>query len=122
MGDRINYPPLEGLQFQTATFATLAAGALDTINITNPQGAPKLVGLYFNPAIDIRVTIRNQNQQREFLQGFSTKIGNVGFIPLSQYVGETGRLIITALNQETSAQTPAFSLVFVANDPSKTSG
>jgi len=109
------YPPLEGVQFQTVRFDALAAnGGSDAKNLTNPQGAPKLVGLYFDPSIDERITIRNQFAQREFLQGFSTKIGNVGFIPLAQYIGATGRLIITVENQESSIESPVFSFVFVA--------
>lgn len=40
-----------------------------------PEGYTKVTGVYFNPAEDVRLTIKSQNLNSDILSNFSTAIG-----------------------------------------------
>lgn len=108
------YPKLLGYKFQSAVFSSIAASTVGNGQVKNPVGTNKLVGMYFDPAIDIRVKGQIQSARDFFLDNFSTKIGNVGFIPLSEDLQPTDIIILEAFNAETTAQSPVLSFVFVS--------
>lgn len=106
-------PGIVGYQYVSVGFLALtAAGGTATTTFKNPIGTQWLPIMLFDPAIDIRITLTPQHSRNNILQGFSTKIGNVGLIYLSNMVESTDIITIQVVNQDTNPQSPVFTFGF----------
>ena len=90
------------------------ASQQNTLTYNMPAGYTKTIGMFFNPAVNFLVTLSSQKADNNLLQGFSTLIGNYGYIELYNDTLPTDVLSLqTTLNQAYSSSFVAtFSLVF----------
>ena len=90
------------------------AAQQNTLTYNMPAGYTKTVGMFFNPARNFLVTISSQKADNNILQGFSTLIGNYGYIEFFNDTLPTDVLSLqTTLNETYSASFVAtFTLVF----------
>lgn len=56
------------------------ASQQNTLIYNVPAGYSKVAGMYFNPARNFLVTLASQKADNNILNGFSTLIGNYGYI------------------------------------------
>jgi len=84
-----------------------------TYNI--PAGYTKVVGMYFNPARNFLVTLSSQKSDNNILNGFSTLIGNYGYIEFITDALATDVLTLQSTLNETYSSnfTATFTLSFV---------
>ena len=91
------------------------AAQQNTLTFNVPAGYSKVVGMYFNPARNFLVTISSQKSDNNILNGFSTLIGNYGYIEFLNDALATDVLSLqTTLNEAYSATFVAtFTLAFM---------
>lgn len=97
------------------SFTVAATPQTSTLTYTMPAGYSKTVGMYFKPSLAFLVTIASQKADNNILQGFSTDIGNYGFIQFYNDQLPTDVLTLTAqyIGAFSANFTATFTLAFV---------
>ena len=87
----------------------------NTLTYNVPAGYTRVVGMFFNPARNFLVTLSSQKADNNILNGFSTLIGNYGYIEFMNDALATDVLSLqTTLNEAYSAGFVAtFTLAFM---------
>jgi len=68
--------------YESQTQAVAAIGSTGTMPFTIPSGYSRVAGLFFPPMFNFLVTLISQRAKENLLTGFSTLVGNYGWIPL----------------------------------------
>lgn len=91
------------------------AAQQNTVTYNVPAGYTRVVGMFFNPARNFLVTLSSQKADNNILNGFSTLIGNYGYIEFMNDALATDVLSLqTTLNEAFSANFVAtFTLAFM---------
>lgn len=97
------------------SFTITGAAQQNTLTFNVPAGYSKVVGMFFNPARNFLVTLSSQKADNNILNGFSTLIGNYGYIEFMTDALATDVLSLqTTLNEAYSANFVAtFTLTFM---------
>ena len=91
------------------------AAQQNTLTYNVPAGYTRVVGMFFNPARNFLVTLSSQKADNNILNGFSTLIGNYGYIEFMNDALATDVLSLqTTLNETYSSSFVAtFTLAFM---------
>jgi hypothetical protein len=91
------------------------ASQVNTLTYNIPAGYRRAVGMYFNPARNFSCVLSSQKADNNILNGFSTLIGNYGFIEFLTDALETDILSLqtTLLDTFSSNFTATFTLSFM---------
>lgn len=92
------------------SFTVSATPQTSTLTFNMPAGYTRTVGMYFKPSLAFLVTIASQKADNNIIQGFSTDIGNYGFIEFYNEQLATDVLTLTA--QYIGAFSASFSATF----------
>jgi hypothetical protein len=92
------------------SFTVTATPQTTTLTFSMPAGYTRTVGMYFKPSLAFLVTIASQKADNNIIQGFSTDIGNYGFIEFYNEQLATDVLTLTA--QYIGAFSASFSATF----------
>jgi hypothetical protein len=97
------------------SFTVTASPQTSTLTFNMPAGYSKTVGMYFKPSLAFLVTIASQKADNNIIQGFSTDIGNYGFIEFYNEQLPTDVLTLTAqyIGSFSSNFTATFTLAFM---------
>lgn len=97
------------------SFVVSATPQTSTITYNMPSGFSKTVGMYFKPSLAFLVTIASQKADNNIVQGFSTDIGNYGFIEFYNDQLPTDVLTLTAqyIGAFSANFTATFTLAFM---------
>jgi len=97
-----------------AEFGDVAAGASTTETVMAPEGFGLLRSLYFNPALNTRISIQSQNQRKNIVDKFSTLVGTAtGRLLLNQGVEENDRYSVEIINLETTTKNIVVSFEYI---------
>lgn len=68
--------------YESQTQAVAAVGATGVMPFTIPDGYSRVAGIFFPPMFNFLLTLVSQRAKENLLTGFSTLVGNYGWIPL----------------------------------------
>ena len=97
------------------SFTVTATPQTSTLTFNMPTGYTRTVGMYFKPSLAFLVTIASQKADNNIIQGFSTDIGNYGFIEFYNEQLATDVLTLTAqyIGAFSASFTATFTLAFM---------
>jgi hypothetical protein len=97
------------------SFTVSATPQTNTVTFNMPAGYSQTVGMYFKPSLAFLVTIASQKADNNIIQGFSTDIGNYGFIEFYNDQLPTDILTLTAqyIGAFSANFTATFTLAFM---------
>lgn len=68
--------------YESQTQAVAAVGATGVMPFTIPDGYSRVAGIFFPPMFNFLLTLVSQRAKENLLTGFSTLVGNYGWVPL----------------------------------------
>lgn len=97
------------------SFTVAASPQTQPLTYNMPAGYSKTVGMYFKPSLAFLVTIASQKADNNIVQGFSTDIGNYGFVEFYNDQLPTDVLTLTAqyIGAFSANFTATFTLAFM---------
>jgi len=97
------------------SFTVSASPQTSTLTFNMPAAYSRTVGMYFKPSLAFLITIASQKADNNIITGFSTDIGNYGFIEFYNEQLPTDLLTLTAqyIGTFSANFTATFTLAFM---------